>query len=174
MKLKDMHEEDLMKVLRPKFRHVGYVVKDIRSAADKLSACFPMMDPWRFCVICIPETETHDHKRSHLIVGLSRVNGNDIELVQAMPDCQDCWHASLPDWAAHVSYVYPGDRYQEVYEYLMAHEHKIIWASDQGYGERCYFYQHKDGGPMLEFNNLFPGDPDYATLDEALANDPVK
>lgn len=155
--------------MRPRFRHVGYTVKDIRSAAETLSHAFPMADAWKFCVCTMPAAESSDGKTAHLIIGLSRVNGTDIELIQAMPDTPDCYHAQLPDWSMHCSFVFHAQDYDAYAGYLTEHGFHVEWGANQSKnGEKCFYFAPKDGGPVLEFNNLFPEDPAYASLDEAL------
>ncbi len=156
----------------PKFRHTGYIVKDMQAAADAFSTCFPMMDPWKFCTARMGVDEVADGRACHLIIGLSRIGGHAIELIEAMDDCPDCYHMQAPEGVNHIAFVYPDGVFDAVRDALLASGYEAVFAAHQKKsGEKCYYFRHKSQPVLIELNNMEPDDPAYGTLEDAMAHD---
>lgn len=168
-----MKQEDLLLTSKDvKFRHTGYIVKDIQKAADAFLACFPMMDDWKFCTARMSEEEVLDGRACHLIIGLSRIGTHAIELIQALDDCPDCYHMQAPDGINHIAFIYPDELFDSVRDMLLANGYEAVFAAHQKKsGEKCYYFQHKTQPVLIELNNMEPDDPEYDSLEMAMKMD---
>ena len=155
-----------------KFRHTGYIVKDIEAAAKAFSDCFPMMDKWKFCTTRMSAEEVADGRACHLIIGLSRIGPHAIELIEAMDDCPDCYHMQAQDGINHIAFVYPDELFDRERDDLLANGYEVAFAAHQKKsGEKCYYFRHKTQPVLIELNNMEPDDPEYDSLEQALAMD---
>ena len=156
----------------PRFRHTGYIVKDIQKASEAFSSCFPMMDPWKFCTTRMSSEEVLDGRACHLIIGVSRIGGHAVELIQAMADCPDCYHMEAREGINHIAFVYPDDVFDQVKETLLSHGYAVAFAAHQKKsGEKCYYFRHESQPILIELNNMELEDPEFASLGEALEHD---
>ena len=156
----------------PKFRHTGYIVKDIQAVADAFTACFPMMDPWKFCTTRMNSQEVLDGRACHLIIGLSHIGGHAIELIEAMDDAPDCYHMQASAGINHIAFVYPGEAFDGMRDALTAKGYEVVFAAhQQKSGEKCYYFRHKNQPILIELNNMKPDDPEYDSLEQALKLD---
>lgn len=155
-----------------KFRHTGYIVEDIGAAAKAFSACFPMMDKWKFCTARMSAEEVLDGRACHLIIGLSRIGPHAIELIEAMDDCPDCYHMQAPAGINHIAFVYPDEVFDGVRDTLLASGYRVAFAAHQRKsGEKCYYFQHETQPVLIELNNMEPDDPACDSLEQAFVMD---
>lgn len=167
-----MQGKDFLTIKDIKFRHTGYIVKDIQAAADAFTRMFPMMDDWKFCTTRMSAEEVADGKACHLVIGLSRIGTYAIELIQALEDCPDCYHMLAGEGIHHLAFVYPDKLFDKVRDMLEENGYKAVFAAHQKKsGEKCYYFKHESQPVLIELNNMEPDDPEYETLEQAMEMD---